>query len=134
MTSPALTPRFGVTDDQIAAVVTEFYAVARSHPGLGPIFAAHVTDWDAHEAKVIRFWKNAIRLERGYDGNPLAVHKAAGDVRPGMFIPWLNLFEAVLRRNLPPDTAAAWAALANRIGESLLIGMMRDSMDPPKLR
>ena len=133
MTS-ALPPRFDITDAQIAAVVEEFYDAVRQHPGLGPVFASHVTDWTAHEAKIVRFWKNAIRLERGYDGNPMEVHRAAGNVRPGMFIPWLGLFDAVLRRNLPEPTAAAWSALAHRIGESMVMGLMAHRAGPPDLK
>lgn len=134
MDQPAIPPRFPVTDAQIDAVVADFYAAVRAHPGLGPVFAAHVTDWTAHEAKIARFWKNAIRLERGYDGNPMEVHRAAGNVRPGMFIPWLGLFDSVLRRNLPDDVAEAWSALAHRIGESLAMGLMAQRAGPPDLK
>ncbi|KAF0171910.1 MAG: hypothetical protein FD162_2718 [Rhodobacteraceae bacterium] len=116
--------RFPITPAEIEAVVTEFYAVVRTHPGLGPVFAAHVTDWPAHEAKIAAFWRNAILLERGYDGNPMAVHKAAGDVRPGMFDVWLGLFDSVLQRELAPETAAAWSALAHRIGRGLRYGLV----------
>ena len=119
----ALPPRFPITPDQIARVVAEFYAAIRVHPGLGPVFAAHVTDWPAHEEKIAAFWRNAILLERGYDGNPMAKHIAAGDVRPAMFDPWLALFDSVLARELPPVTAAAWSALAHRIGRGLRIGV-----------
>lgn len=134
MDKPGLPPRFDVTDAQIAAVVADFYAAVREHPGLGPVFAVHVTDWPAHEAKIVRFWKNAIRMERGYDGNPMAVHHAAGNVRPGMFIPWLGLFDSVLARNLPAREAAAWSALAHRIGQSLAQGLMLQRAGPPDLR
>ncbi len=128
-------PRIPVTPEQIDAVVADFYAFVREHPGLGPVFARHVTDWPAHEAKIARFWRNAILFERGYDGNPLAVHRDAGDVRPGMFDPWLGLFDMVLRRNLPPEAAAAWSALAHRIGRSLRAGMVQPSTGgPPDLR
>ena len=128
-----LPPRFPVTDAQIDAVVAEFYACIRSHPGLGPVFAAHVTDWPAHEAKIARFWRNAILFERSYDGNPLAVHRAAGDVRPGMFEVWLGLFDSVLRRDLPAETAAAWSELAHRIGRGLRFGMEDRPAGPPLL-
>jgi hemoglobin len=124
-------PRFDVTADQIDAVVADFYAVVRSHPGMGPVFAAHVTDWPAHEAKIARFWRNAILFERSYDGNPMVVHRAAGNVRSPMFDVWLGLFDAVLRRKLPPETAAAWSALAHRIGRGLRMGIEdRDSQIP----
>ena len=133
----ALPPRFAITPEEIDRVVAEFYACIREHPGLGPVFAAHVTDWPAHEAKIARFWRNAILFERSYDGNPLEVHRRAGNVRPGMFDIWLGLFDAVLRRQLPPDTAAAWSALAHRIGRGLRYGVVPETALPggvPKLR
>ena len=128
-------PRFVVTDAQMAAVIDEFYDVVRSHPGLGPVFATHVRDWPAHQAKITRFWQNAIRHERVYDGNPMAVHKAAGNVRPGMFTAWLALFDRVMARNLPDEVAKPWSALAHRIGDSMMMGLMRfDDTGPPRLR
>lgn len=116
--------RFAITPAEIDRVVAEFYAVVRSHPGLGPVFAAHVTDWPAHEEKIARFWRNAIFLERSYDGNPMQAHRDAGNVRPGMFEIWLGLFDSVLRRELPAETAAAWSALAHRIGAGLRYGLV----------
>ncbi len=129
-----MTPRFPITDAEITTVVAEFYAVARTHPGLGPVFAAHVTDWPAHEAKITRFWKNAILFDRGYDGNPLQVHRDASDVRAGMFDVWLGLFDSVLRRHLPAETAAAWSVLAHRIGRGLRFGLTPQNGGPPDLR
>lgn len=133
----ALRPRFAVTPAEIDRVVGDFYACIRVHPGLGPVFATHVTDWPAHEAKIARFWRNAILREPVYDGNPLAVHRRAGNVRPGMFDPWLGLFDSVLRRNLAPEAAAAWSALAHRIGRALRYGVVETTTLPqgvPKLR
>ena len=128
-------PRFPITPAQIDAVVADFYALVREHPGLGPVFARHVTDWPTHEAKIARFWRNAILYERSYDGNPMMAHLAAGDVRPGMFDPWLGLFDGVLRRNLPPETAAAWSDLVHRIGRSLRSGLVQSATNgPPNLR
>lgn len=125
--------RFPITPAEIDSVVTEFYAAVRSHPGLGPVFAAHVTDWPAHEQKIGRFWRNAILQERSYDGNPMAVHRAAGDVKGPMFDVWLGLFDSVLRRKLPADTAAAWSALAHRIGRGMRMGLNDEGNGPPKL-
>lgn len=127
-------PRFDITDAQIAAVVATFYACVRDHPGLGPVFAAHVKDWPAHEAKITRFWRNAILHERSYDGNPLAVHRAAGNVRLPMFDVWLGLFDSVLQLELPPRIAAKWSALAHRIGRGLMFGMQGADGAPPSLR
>lgn len=126
----ALPPRFDITAKDIDRTVAAFYAAIRQHPGLGPVFAVHITDWPPHEARVAAFWKNAILHERAYDGNPVTVHQNAGNVRPGMFEPWLALFDMTLRRELRPDQAEAWSALAHRIGRSLRAGVV-DRMQGP---
>lgn len=115
--------KFDITADDIARVVAAFYAGVRAHPKLGPVFAVHVHDWPEHEEKITRFWRNAILHEKVYDGNPMQVHTQAGNVRPGMFETWLTLFDATLTRELRSDQAAAWSALAHRIGRSLRAGV-----------
>ncbi|GAB4386017.1 group III truncated hemoglobin [Albidovulum sp.] len=133
----ALPPKFEISHEEIERVVRRFYAAVREHPVLGPVFAAHVRDWPAHEARIAAFWRNAILSERGYDGNPLEVHRRAGNVRPGMFAPWLALFDDTLARELRPETAAAWSALAHRIGRALRYGVVEEQRLPggiPKLR
>lgn len=127
-------PRFDITPAQIDAVVAEFYAAIRRHPGLGPVFARHVADWPAHEEKISQFWRNAILFERSYDGNPMIAHMAAGDVRAPMFDVWLGLFDSILNRHLPKHTAQAWSALAHRIGRGLRLGVEdRDHRGTPRL-
>lgn len=123
-------PRFDITAEQIDRVVTVFYAAIRRHEVLGPVFARHVTDWPAHEAKIAAFWRNAILYQRGYDGNPMRAHHQAGDVRADHFPQWLMLFDESLRRALPPETAAAWSSLAHRIGTGLRMGV--ETRDTPR--
>ncbi|MDP2738569.1 MAG: group III truncated hemoglobin [Pseudorhodobacter sp.] len=134
---PPLPPRIAVSAEDIARVVTRFYARARAHPVLGPVFAAHVTDWAAHEARIMRFWRNAILGEGGYEGSPMLAHRRAGDVEPAHFPLWLELFDTVLRDTLDPAPAAAWSALAHRIGQGLRQGVEDIGRAPdivPKLR
>ena len=126
----ALPPKFDVTRDEIERVVAAFYARIREHPGLGPVFAAHITDWPPHEAKIARFWANAILHERDYDGNPMQVHRAAGNVRPGMFETWLDLFDRVLAQELTPEKAQAWSAMTHKIGRSLRAGVVERMQGP----
>ena len=116
-------PRIPVTEAQIDRVVAQFYARVRAHPALGPVFAAHVTDWPPHEAKIELFWRNALLLERCYNGNPMQVHAAAGNVKSDHFAVWLSLFDAVLEKELPPPLAQAWSVLAHRIGRGLSYGL-----------
>lgn len=115
--------RFDITPTQIETVVAAFYAAVRRDPALGPVFARHVGDWPAHEAKIARFWARAILGQPGYDGNPMQAHLAAGNVAAEHFPIWLSLFDETLRRNLPPDAAGAWSALAHRIGRGLRMGI-----------
>lgn len=119
----AFPPRFFVTPEQIDTMVAAFYAEVRQHAVLGPIFAAHVVDWPAHEEKIGRFWRNAILREGVYSGSPMLAHRDAGDVRSEHFPVWLALFDEVALRVLPPDAAAAWSAMAHRIGHALSMGV-----------
>lgn len=133
----SIPPRFNVTPEQIDHVVKVFYAAVRRHEVLGPVFANHVSDWPEHEEKIARFWRNAILLERSYDGNPMRAHIRAGDVRSEHFSDWLMLFDETLRRTLPEDSAAPWSALAHRIGAGLRMGvedLQNRSAAPPILR
>jgi hemoglobin len=53
-----------------------------------------------------------------------------------MFDIWLALFDSVLARNLAPEAAAGWSALAHRIGRSLRYGVAEADTTPggaPKL-
>ena len=120
MTMP---PRIPVTEAQIDRVVSQFYARVREHPALGPVFATHVADWPRHEEKIGLFWRNALLLQRCYDGNPMQVHMAAGNVKAQHFPVWLSLFDAVLENELPQPLAQAWSALAHRIGRGLSYGL-----------
>lgn len=119
----SIPPRIPVTEAQIDRVVTRFYARIRAHPALGPVFAAHVTDWAAHEAKIGRFWRGVLLMQRGYDGNPMQVHLAAGNVKATHFPVWLSLLDAVLDEELPAPLAQGWSKLAHRIGRGLSYGL-----------
>lgn len=133
----ALPPRFDVSRAEIEHVVAVFYERIRAHPGLGPVFAVHVTDWPAHEAKVADFWANTILHERVYNGTPVQAHVQAGNVKPGMFSTWLSVFDNVLRAELSEAQATAWSALAHRIGRSLRASVVeKESFEGgiPKLR
>lgn len=116
-------PRIDVDPTEIETVVRNFYSKARSDQTLGPIFAVHVVDWDAHEAKIAVFWRNALLYRRGYDGNPMQKHLSAGNVEPSHFATWLKLFDKVLFEVLPLRKAQAWSELAHRIGQGLRFGL-----------
>lgn len=115
--------RFPIARADIETIVSAFYKRVRQDSILGPVFAQHVTDWDAHEAKITLFWANAILMERNYSGNPMQVHAAAANVHADHFTHWLSLFDEVLEDHLPTDIAKSWSALAHRIGRGLRLGL-----------
>ena len=128
--------RFEISAEDIERVTTAFYAKVRANETLAPIFAEHVQNWPTHEAKIAGFWRNAILLERSYAGNPMQIHKAAGNVRAEHFPIWLALFDEVLEQNLTPEIARAWSTLAHRIGRGLSMGLtpvIKAGDAPPKL-
>lgn len=136
MTSPNPLRKFDITGDQIAHFVAVFYARIRQHPELGPVFAAHVTDWAAHEEKIAGYWRNAILREGSYSGNPMRVHVVRPNIRAEHFPLWLALFREVPQETLPADIAAKWTALADRIGEGFRIcvtSMRQKPSDVPTL-
>ncbi|NRB01778.1 MAG: group III truncated hemoglobin [Rhodobacteraceae bacterium] len=116
-------PRIDIERAVIADVVAAFYAKIRIHPVLGPVFAAHVSDWVHHEEKITRFWASAILHERSYDGNPMQIHMQAGDVHTSHFAAWLDIFEETVTEKVPAPQSEAWSLLARRIGRGLSMGV-----------
>ena len=116
-------PRFDITGAEIDRMMTAFYSRIRTHDVLGPIFGKYITDWDAHEAKIAAFWRNAILFERGYNGRPQQVHMQRPEVMGEHFPIWLDLFEETAHEVLTPLQAESWNALARRIGDGMRMGI-----------
>lgn len=142
MTEPRPVAKFEITPEEIDRLVAEFYRRIRAHPMLGPVFARAIApedgpDWRAHEAKIAAFWRNAVGIDRGYDGNPMRVHVENTEVMPGMFSTWLAMFGETARDVLAPETAARILALAERIGEGMRYAVTQRGQvkgAPPVLR
>ncbi|MEZ5768797.1 MAG: group III truncated hemoglobin [Paracoccaceae bacterium] len=141
MTAQNPLQKFEIAPEDIDRLVAVFYERIRAHPMLGPVFARAIAaedgpEWRAHEARIAAFWRNAIGIDKSYDGSPMQVHVANPEVMPGMFSAWLELFEATARELLTPTQADSIMALANRIGDSLRYGVTQRGQvrgAPPKL-
>ena len=135
-------PKFPITDAQIEVLVAAFYDRARSHGVLGPVFEEAIGDspeaWAAHEAKIASFWRNAVGLDRSFSGNPMMKHLANADIVPDQFADWLALFRQTAQEVLPTEAALGITALADRIGQSLKMGMIqfrrKDGLPPRLMR
>ena len=113
-----------MTEEQLATLVERFYAKVRSDDILGPVFDAAVDDWPNHLEKLSAFWSSVMLTTGRYRGNPMAAHmKHKSAIEPSMFVRWLGLWRATAREILDERGAEAVIAKAERIAESLQIGM-----------
>lgn len=80
------------SEEEVVALVHDFYARVRRDPLLGPIFDQHIDDWDAHLAHLTDFWSAVLRGTRRFRGAPMARHMALPGLRPMLFQRWLALF------------------------------------------
>tara|TARA_Y100001936_G_scaffold71784_1_gene70930 strand:- start:1699 stop:2124 length:426 start_codon:yes stop_codon:yes gene_type:complete len=81
------------TEDEINQLVRSFYAKARKDPLLGPIFEAHVTDWEAHFIQMNNFWSGNLLGTNRFSGAPMPKHLAIPNLRPELFETWLKIFK-----------------------------------------
>jgi hemoglobin len=109
-------------EEAIAACVREFYAKARKDDLLGPIFNAHVVDWDTHLRVITNFWSKTLLGTDRYNGSPFVVH-AKLPVELEHFDRWLGLFAQTAKAVLPPDLAEKAVAKANHMAASFKAGI-----------
>jgi hemoglobin len=113
----------GVTEPMIHGLVHAFYARIRRDGALGPVFTAAVEDWDKHLDKMCAFWSSVTLLTGRYKGTPMQAHAALPQITPAHFQQWLALFRATAADVCPPDAAALFIDRAERIAESLQLGI-----------
>jgi len=110
----------GVDAATIEAVVDEFYAACRADPELGPIFAAHVHDWDEHLARIHAFWSSVLLRTGEYSGRPLESHLSIPSLGTRHFSTWLRLFRETVERRCTPRGAAIFMGFAGRMARNMI--------------
>ncbi|MCG7391891.1 group III truncated hemoglobin [Microvirga sp. ACRRW] len=120
---PLIAPAEGVTEEMIRELVVTFYDRVLKDPELGPIFHNALSSrWSEHLAIMVDFWSSiALRTAR-YSGKPQAAHFGLA-LTPELFTRWLDLFEKTAREIFEPDAAEFFIVRAQRIAESLQIGL-----------
>jgi hemoglobin len=110
------------SEDEVVDLVANFYSRIRDDEVLGPIFARHVHDWDAHLPKMVDFWSSALRRTARYRGTPMPVHNALPGLDAALFGRWLLLFRATTAAQGNAALQARADELAERIARSLWYG------------
>jgi hemoglobin len=114
--------RTGITEALIEQLVRSFYGRVQNDALLGPIFAARVTDWDAHIEKLCAFWSSVALMTGHYHGRPMQAHFNL-PVDSSHFDRWLELFEQTANELCPPVAAAHFIERARRIADSFEMGI-----------
>lgn len=136
--SPVPTP--GPTlysEEEVSQLVHNFYSKARKDAALGPIFEAHVVDWDAHFVQMINFWSAQLRGTSRFRGAPMPKHIALPTLTAKLFERWLQLFRETTqelgnaRLQQHADTVAAF--IANRLWQGYQMSNYPDK-EPTSLK
>lgn len=109
----------GITEGLIHDVVVEFYRRARRDESLGPVFEAHIHEWEFHLTRMIDFWSSALLRTGRYSGRPVERHRLIQELSEGHFGRWIELFEATVRDLCPPRQADAFLVRAQRMRDGL---------------
>ena len=118
----AIVERTGIDEAMIERLIRGFYLRVQDDAVLGPIFAAKIADWEPHLQKMFAFWSSVALLSGAYHGQPMQKH-APLPIDARHFDRWLDLFRATARDLCPPEAAAHFIERAERIGESLELGL-----------
>jgi hemoglobin len=114
----------GISEDDIARLVDEFYARIRADAELGPVFARAIPgDWGPHLRTMRNFWSSVMLTSGRYKGNPVAVHGRVEGIELELFTRWLSLFDQTCSDLFEPAHAAEFRAKAARIAESLKLAL-----------
>lgn len=113
-----------ISEENLLAFLTTFYAAARRDALLGPVFSRSVAEenWARHVERIHAFWSSAMLGTRRYQGNPFGAHLHL-ELDPQHFDRWLALFRETVRRMYAPAPAGALVAKADRIAQSLQAGL-----------
>lgn len=113
-----------ITEDDISQLVERFYERVRQDEVLGPIFDGAIDDWPHHLGKLKAFWSSVMLTSGRYKGQPMVAHvRHADHMTRTNFDRWLALWSDTAQGLLAPEAAAAFREKADRIAESLQLGI-----------
>ena len=118
----AIQAETGIDEAMIERLVRGFYDRVRTDDLLGPVFAARIADWEPHLAQMFAFWSSVALMTGRYHGQPMRKHLPL-PVDAAHFDRWLALFAATAEELCPPRAAAHFVERAQRIAESLELGI-----------
>lgn len=120
--SATLRQATGIDEALIDRLVEAFYDRVRDDDLIGPIFATRVEDWGPHLAQMKLFWSSVALSTGVYQGRPMPKHLPL-PIDARHFDRWLTLFRQTARDLCPPVAADHFIERAERIAQSLELGI-----------
>lgn len=112
----------GIDEAMISDLVEAFYGRVRDDALIGPVFAARIADWGPHLAQMKLFWSSVALMSGAYHGRPMPKHLPL-PIDARHFDRWLALFRETAAQVCPPAAARHFVERAERIAESLELGV-----------
>jgi len=121
-TAAEIAERTGIDAAMIDRLVRAFYGKVRRDEVLAPVFDARISDWEPHLLRMCEFWSSVALMSGIYQGSPMQKHLPL-PVDARHFDRWLQLFRETAREVCPPVAAAHFIERAERIAQSLEMGI-----------
>lgn len=113
-----------VAEEDLKRLVHAFYAKVRLDRDIGPVFNDAIDDWSEHLEKLQAFWSSVMLKTGRYDGRPMPAHiRHAAQIDRRAFERWLAIWKETTAEMFPPEIASAFQLRAERIAESLQLGI-----------
>lgn len=117
-------PEIKLSEQDLARLIPAFYDRVRDDKILGPIFNNAIHDWPCHLEKLQAFWSSIMLGSGRYKGQPMVAHLRHVDhMTADNFERWLMLWRQTTEELLSAEAAAALQAKAERIAQSLQLGV-----------
>jgi truncated hemoglobin YjbI len=110
-------PSSDLRDEDLLAVLTEFYARVERDALLAPYFAD--VDMTAHMPVIADFWSTLIFHTGRYSGNAFRPHLAMPGLTAAHFARWVHTLEATVDAHAAGPAAGHMKSLAHRVACSM---------------
>lgn len=120
--SADIAARTGIDMAMIDRLVRTFYGKVRQDQVLAPVFDERIADWEPHLLRMGEFWSSVALMTGVYHGRPMQKHLPL-PVDARHFDRWLRLFREAAHEVCPPVAAAHFIQCAERIAQSLEMGI-----------
>jgi hemoglobin len=122
-------PTRDLRDEDLPAVLTDFYARVERDELLAPYFA--VVDMAAHMPRIVDFWSTLLFQTKRYAGNAFRPHLEMQGLTAAHFARWVHTLESVVDMHAAGPAADYMKMLGFRIAYSMQVRLGIAPFTPP---